>query len=139
MPNGYFTAPAVHAAGNLYGTDNIMGMRIRLKANFDVSKFSTTNQIILNAMKKYGMILADNGSNMFFQGTPDPRWNDNDLQRAEGGSCERVRSREDGCGVRRRTRRRQAPRRSSKLYGIVVHCDTRSKRNADTQRDGWLV
>ena len=76
---GYFTAPAVHAAGNLWGTDNIMGMRIRLKASFDISGFSSTNQIILRAMQKYGMILADNGGNMFFQGTPDPRWNDNDL------------------------------------------------------------
>ena len=76
---GYFTAPAVHAAGNLWGTDNIMGMRIRLKASYDVSGFSSTNQIILNAMKKYGMMLADNGGNMFFQGTPDPRWDDNDL------------------------------------------------------------
>ncbi|GAC1417559.1 MAG: hypothetical protein NVSMB62_08390 [Acidobacteriaceae bacterium] len=77
--NGYFTAPATHAAGNLWGTDNIMGMRIRLKASFDVSKYSQTNQIILNAMKKYGMILADNGGDMFFQGTPDPHWDDNDL------------------------------------------------------------
>ncbi|MDP9039625.1 MAG: hypothetical protein M3O02_10195 [Acidobacteriota bacterium] len=77
--NGYFTAPAVHAAGSLYGSDNIMGMRIRLRADFDVSGYSTTNQIILNAMKTYGMILADNGANMFFQGTPDARWNDNDL------------------------------------------------------------
>jgi hypothetical protein len=77
--NGYFTAPAVHAAGNLWGTDNIMGMRIRLKANFDVSGYSTTNQIILNAMKKYGMILADNGGDLFFEGTPDPRWDDVDL------------------------------------------------------------
>src|SRR6201995_3194808 len=77
--NGYFTAPATHAAGNLWGTDNIIGMRIRLKADFDISGFSSTNQIILKAMKQYGMILADNGSNLFFQGTPDARWNDNDL------------------------------------------------------------
>jgi|GEM_PF-574158 len=77
--NGFFTAPATHAAGNLWGTDNIMGMRIRLKASFDISGFSSTNQIILKAMKQYGMILADNGSNLFFQGTPDARWNDNDL------------------------------------------------------------
>lgn len=77
--NGYFTAPATHAAGTLWGTDNIMGMRIRLKANFDISGYSATNQIILTAMKKYGMILADNGSNMFFQGTPDTRWNTTDL------------------------------------------------------------
>ncbi len=76
---GYFTAPATHAAGNLWGADNIMGMRIRLKASFDVSSYSATNQIILNAMKKYGMILADNGGNLFFQGTPDARWNASDL------------------------------------------------------------
>jgi hypothetical protein len=76
---GYYTAPATHAAGNNWGTGNIIGMRIRLNANFDISGFSPTNQIILKAMKQYGMILADNGGTMFFQGTPDPRWNDNDL------------------------------------------------------------
>jgi len=76
---GYFTAPATHSAGNLATSDNIMGMRIRLRADFDISGFSSTNQIILKAMKQYGMILADIGSNLFFQGTPDARWNDNDL------------------------------------------------------------
>jgi hypothetical protein len=76
---GYYTAPATHAAGNNWGTGNIIGMRIRLNANFDISGFSPTNQIILKAMKQYGMILADNGGTMFFQGTPDPRWNDDDL------------------------------------------------------------
>ncbi len=79
--NGYFTAPATHAAGSQWGTDNIIGMRIRLRADFDISGFSPTNQIILTAMKRYGMILADNGSDMFFQGTPDARWNDNDLNK----------------------------------------------------------
>jgi hypothetical protein len=77
--NGYFTAPATHAAGSNWGTDNIIGMRIRLRANFDISGFSATNQIILKAMKQYGMILADNGSDMYFQGTPDSRWDENDL------------------------------------------------------------
>jgi hypothetical protein len=77
--NGYFVAPATHASGSNWGTSNITGMRIRLKASFDISGYSATNQIILTAMKKYGMILADNGSNFFFQGAPDPRWNDNDL------------------------------------------------------------
>ncbi len=76
---GLFVAPATHAAGNNYGTDNIMGMRVRLKASFDVSGFSPTNQIILNAMKKYGLILTDNGSKLFIQGTQDSRWNDTDL------------------------------------------------------------
>ena len=76
---GYFVAPATHGAGNNSGTDNIMGMRLRLKAGFDISGFSAANQAILTAMKNYGMIVADNGSNMYFQGAPDARWDDNDL------------------------------------------------------------
>ena len=76
---GYFVAPASHAAGNIWGVNNVMGMRIRLKAGFDISGFSRTNQAILTAMKKYGMILADNGGYFYFQGVPDPRWDDNDL------------------------------------------------------------
>jgi len=76
---GYFVAPATHAAGNNSSTDNIIGMRLRLKASFDISSFSATNQVILTAMKNYGMIVADNGSNMYFQGAPDARWDDNDL------------------------------------------------------------
>jgi hypothetical protein len=76
---GYFVEPASHAAGTVYGVSNVMGMRIRLKASFDISGFSAANQVILTAMKKYGMILADNGSYFYFQGVPDPRWDDNDL------------------------------------------------------------
>jgi hypothetical protein len=76
---GYFVEPASHAAGTDWGVSNVMGMRIRLKASFDISGFSATNQVILTAMKKYGMILADNGSYFYFQGVPDPRWDDNDL------------------------------------------------------------
>jgi hypothetical protein len=76
---GYFVAPATHAAGNNSSTDNIMGMRLRLKASFGISSFSAANQVILTAMQQYGLIVADNGSNMFFQGSPDARWDDNDL------------------------------------------------------------
>jgi hypothetical protein len=76
---GYFVAPASHAAGTTYGVSNIMGMRIRLKASFDISGYSAANKVILTAMKKYGMILADNGSYFYFQGVPDPRWDDDDL------------------------------------------------------------
>lgn len=54
-----------------------MGLRLRLRADFDISDFSTDAQVILQAMKSYGIILADNGSSMFFSGAPDPRW-DND-------------------------------------------------------------
>jgi hypothetical protein len=57
-----------------------MGARLRLKQSFDISGFHPTVQIILQAMKTYGIIVADNGSNMFFQGTPDSRWNDSVLQ-----------------------------------------------------------
>ena len=76
---GYFVYPASHAAGNIWGVSNVMGMRIRLKASFDISGFSTVNQVILTAMKQYGMILADNGGYFFFQGASDPRFDDNDL------------------------------------------------------------
>ena len=77
--DGYFVPPASHAAGVYWGVSNVMGMRIRLKASFDISGYSAANQVILTAMKKYGMILADNGGYFYFQGAPDPRWNDNDL------------------------------------------------------------
>ncbi len=56
-----------------------MGMRVRLKASFDISGFSPAMQVILRAMKKYGMILADNGSNWYVSGAPDSRWNDDEL------------------------------------------------------------
>jgi hypothetical protein len=56
-----------------------MGMRVRLKANFDTTGFSPNVRVVLRAMMKYGMLLADNGSGWFFSGAPDPRWNDDEL------------------------------------------------------------
>lgn len=56
-----------------------MGIRVRLKDSYDVSGFSPELQVILIAMKRYGMILADNGSDWFVSGTSDPRWNDDEL------------------------------------------------------------
>jgi len=56
-----------------------MGMKVRLKASFNISTFTPAMQVILRAMKKYGMILADNGSNWYFSGAPDMRWSDNEL------------------------------------------------------------
>ena len=70
-----------------------MGQRFRLKAGVDLSGFSKTNQVILRALQKYGMILADNGSNWFITGAPDPRWSDEDLhqlQRLHGADFEAV-------------------------------------------------
>jgi hypothetical protein len=72
--------PASHWAAN--STDPSaapMGMKLRLKANFDISGFSANNQVILTAFKKYGMIMADNGSSMYLGGTPDDRWDNDDL------------------------------------------------------------
>jgi hypothetical protein len=77
--DGYFVEPASHAAGVYWGVSNVMGMRVRLNAAFDISGYSATNQVILTAMKKYGMILADNGGYFFFQGVADARWDDDDL------------------------------------------------------------
>ena len=58
-----------------------MGQRFRLKADVDISGYSKTNQIILKGLKKYGMIVADNGNSWFIIGTPDKRWNDDDLHK----------------------------------------------------------
>ena len=75
-----FVYPARHYASNT--SDPAlppMGMRVRLKADFDISGFSETNRVILRALKKYGMIVADNGSDWYISGAPDARWNDEEL------------------------------------------------------------
>jgi hypothetical protein len=56
-----------------------MGLRFRLRADFDLSSYTGQARVVLNALKKYGMIVADNGSNWFISGAADTRWNDNDL------------------------------------------------------------
>jgi len=56
-----------------------MGIRVRLKASVDISGFSASNQVILTGLKRYGMMLADNGAPMFISGAPDRRWDDDDL------------------------------------------------------------
>lgn len=71
--------PARHFASSLTGTQYPpMGQRFRLRADFDISGFSTQVQVILKALKKYGMMLADNGSPWYISGVPDERW-DNDV------------------------------------------------------------
>lgn len=56
-----------------------MGLRLRLKASVDLSGFSPANQVILTALERYGMFVADNGADWYVSGVPDPRWNDDDL------------------------------------------------------------
>lgn len=86
--------PARHYASNLTGEQYPpMGQRFRLRADFDLSGFSPETQVILRALKEYGMILADNGSAWYLSGAPDERW-DNDvlreLRRVSGADFEAV-------------------------------------------------
>jgi hypothetical protein len=90
-----YVAPATHFASNKHDPNlPPMGMRVRLKADFDISGFPPNCQVILTALKKYGMIVADNGSDWFLSGAPDPRWNDDELHaltRVKGADFEVVR------------------------------------------------
>jgi len=73
--------PARHYASSLTGSQYPrMGERFRLKAGFDVTPYPADVQVILRAMKRYGIILADNGSAWFISGKPDSRWNNSNLQ-----------------------------------------------------------
>lgn len=75
-----FVPPASHWAANSTNANAApMGLRMRLKASFNISSFSAANQVILKALQQYGMIMADNGSNMFISGAPDDRWDNDDL------------------------------------------------------------
>jgi hypothetical protein len=75
-----FVWPARHFASNL--TDPAlppMGLRVRLKASFDVRPFPPQARVVLAALMRYGMIVADNGSDWYISGAPDPRWSNDQL------------------------------------------------------------
>jgi hypothetical protein len=75
-----FTPPASHwAPTSTNALAAPMGMRLRLKASYDISSFPPQSQVILAALKQYGMIMADNGSSMYVSGDPDNRWSNDDL------------------------------------------------------------
>ena len=80
--NGYVW-PASHRAGSTTGALP-MGARLRLKASKDLSSFPLTEQRLFRAMQLYGLIVADNGSDMYITGTMDPRWNNSELNPAFG-------------------------------------------------------
>lgn len=72
--------PARHFASSSTNPDlPPMGIRLRLKADYDISGFSSFMQVLLTAMKEYGIILADNGSAWYVSGVPDERWNNDEL------------------------------------------------------------
>jgi len=88
--------PASHCAG---ATPNprapAMGMRLRLRHGYALRRFSGAAKVIARALKRYGMIVADNGSNWFLSGTSDRRWTDENLgqlKRIPGGAFQVVRS-----------------------------------------------
>jgi hypothetical protein len=75
-----FTPPASHwAPSSTNALAAPMGMRLRLKASYDISSFPPQSKVILAALKQYGMIMADNGSSMYVSGDPDNRWSNDDL------------------------------------------------------------
>ena len=76
-----YVSPARHYASSSTDPDlPPMGMRVRLKASVDISGFPPQARAVLSALKTYGMILADNGSNWYISGAPDSRWSDDDLR-----------------------------------------------------------
>lgn len=82
-----YTNPATHQAvpGGCNPSDGPpMGTRVRLKADYDISGASPSAQVVLRGMKKYGMILADNGSNFYFQGEANAGWTDDDIEPLKG-------------------------------------------------------
>lgn len=85
-----YVPPARHFASRDSDPDlPPMGMRVRLRADYDVSGFPPAARVILEALKRYGMFLADNGGDWFLSGAPDPRWNDREIQ-----TLKRVRGRD---------------------------------------------
>jgi hypothetical protein len=89
-----FIWPARHQAGSA-GDPTLppMGARFRMKSSVDISRFSHDAQVILSAMQHYGLIVADNGSNWYFQGDTDPGWSDgvlSELKSIPAGDFEAV-------------------------------------------------
>ena len=75
-----FIFPARHQAGSSNDPSlPPMGLRVRLKASVSLDGFGPQSRVVLQALKHYGMILADNGSPWYITGAPSPKWNDDDL------------------------------------------------------------
>jgi hypothetical protein len=80
-----YVHPATHYASSYMGADRPpMGMRVRLKAAKDISGYPAHVQVILQALKTYGMFVADNGSDWYISGAPDSRWDDSELATLSG-------------------------------------------------------
>jgi hypothetical protein len=88
----------IHPATHLASSDSDpalppMGLRLRLRAGYSLAGYHGESLIMLRALKRYGLIVADNGSSWYLTGAPDPRWNDDDLEqlkRVPGSAFEAV-------------------------------------------------
>jgi hypothetical protein len=79
-----YIKPARHLVSGTTNSNQLpFGGKLRLKADYDISGFSATNQVILKALKKYGLILADVGSSMFISGAPNESWDNDDLKKLQ--------------------------------------------------------
>jgi hypothetical protein len=75
-----FIHPATHTASSSTNPNlPPMGLRLRLRASYDISRFTGASRVILEALRKYGMLVADQGSDWYISGSTDSRWNDEDL------------------------------------------------------------
>jgi hypothetical protein len=80
-----YVLPATHFASSSTDPDlPPMGLRLRLRADYDLSAITGQARVIAEALQRYGLIVADNGSNWYVQGAPDPRWDDDDLRQLAG-------------------------------------------------------
>ena len=117
-----FTPPASHdAATSSDPTAPPMGMRIRLKSSYDISSFDASMQVILTAMQKYGLILADNGSALYVTGASDSRWRSGPGEfedRARLG----LRSRSDEPGLHQRFRAHWSRTNDQQFHGEPGYC-----------------
>ena len=75
-----FIPPATHPGGSADTNAPAMGLRLRLRADFDISRFTGASRVILTALRRYGMFVADTGANWYISGATDARWNDTDLR-----------------------------------------------------------
>ena len=141
-----YVYPATHFASD--STDPTlppMGLRVRLKAGYDISGFPAEVQVILRALKKYGMIVADNGSSFYVSGAPDPRWNDDalhEISRVQGSDFEVVET--TGTAALQRPASQPTPVAPTVMVGATVRVRigrtfSRAGRFADAQGRSWTA
>jgi hypothetical protein len=90
---GYVSPARHYASSDTSSSLPPMGMRVRLKASFDLTPYPPSARVILHALQVYGMMVADNGSNWYLSGVADARWDDgeiNTLKQVKGSDFEVV-------------------------------------------------